>query len=333
MNKNRTKKIATWIIVPLMAAIFILDIATVVIGNSYSKRYMPSAETFGGENGDDRIHFLNTANSDAILLESNGRFALIDAGEGNNNPRRKTEYKGYEKEVTDYIKKTASGDDGIAYLDFVLGTHYHYDHVGSFHAVITDPLISIGKAYFKKYDPSIDKKYESGRWKLGEIYDEIMTDLSQKGIEVISDIPDAPFEFGDFTLRFLNTDTPSDTAGKGENAGSIGVLVTKGSKKAFLAADITKSTGLESIVSPEIGDIDLLKAGHHGYYGSSSAGFLRGIKPEMIIVTNQQGKVYPNVKWNFTMVAKAPFYGTYDYNGIIANFTDDGNIILTNNIH
>lgn len=63
-------------------------------------------ETFTYEYGDDRIHFLNTANSDAILIESNGRFALIDAGEGNNNPRRKTAYKGYEDEVRAYIKRS-----------------------------------------------------------------------------------------------------------------------------------------------------------------------------------------------------------------------------------
>ena len=94
MNKKKAKKIATWIIVPLMAAIFILDIATVVIGNSYAKKYYPVKESYKHEFGDDRVHFINTANSDSILLESNGSFALIDAGEGNNNPRRKTSYKG-----------------------------------------------------------------------------------------------------------------------------------------------------------------------------------------------------------------------------------------------
>ncbi len=333
MNKNRAKKIATWIIVPLMAAIFILDIATVVIGNSYAEKYMPTEEKFDGANGDDRIHFLNTANSDAILLESNGHFALIDAGEGNNNPRRKTEYKGYEKEVVEYIKKITADENGTAHLDFILGTHCHYDHIGSFHAVITDPKIEISKAYFKEYDPETDKGYEVERWKIGEVYNQIISDLNNRGVEIISDIPDEAFGFGDFTVKFYNTVTPEEAAGKGENAASIGTLVSKGEKKAFLAADITKSTGIEKIVAPEIGHIDLLKAGHHGYYGSSSASFLRAITPETVIVTNQLGKVYPNVKWNFTMVAKAPFYATFDENGIIANFTDSGEIILTDNIH
>ena len=114
MDKTRIKKIATWVVVPLMAAIFVLDIVTVALGNAYCKPWTPQRETFTYEYGNDRIHFLNTANSDAILIESNGRFALIDAGEGNNNPRRKTAYKGYEDEVRAYIKQVAADGSGTA---------------------------------------------------------------------------------------------------------------------------------------------------------------------------------------------------------------------------
>ncbi len=333
MNKKRVKKIATWIIVPLMAAIFLLDIATVLIGNAYCKRYSVAQETFAYENGDDRIHFLNTANSDAILIESNGKFALIDAGEGNNNPRRKTEYKGYETEVVEYIKKVCKDKNGEIYLDFILGTHCHYDHIGSYHTLITDLEIGIGKAYFKEFNPLIAKDYEIERWKIDEIYNQIISDLNSRNIEVVSNLSSEPFQFGDFTLQFFNTVTPDELEGEGENASSIGVKITKGEKTAFLAADITKSTGLEDIIGEQVGDIDLLKIGHHGYFGSSSQSFLSKLLPEIAIVTNQLGKVYPNVKWNLTMSAKVPFYATYDNNGIIAAFTDSGDIVLTNNIH
>lgn len=333
MNKKKAKKIATWIIVPLMAAIFLLDIATVVIGNSYARKYYPTQESFNYENGDDRIHFLNTANSDAIIIESNGMFAMIDAGEGNSNPRRKTAYKGYEAEVVEYIKKVCRNASGEVYLDFILGTHCHYDHIGCYHAVITDTEIGIGKAYFKEFDPMIAKDYEIERWKIDEIYEQVIADLNNRQIEVISDLPNNEFTFGDFTLQFYNTVTPAELAGEGENAASVGIKVTKGEKIAFLAADITKSCGLEQILGEKIGDVDLLKIGHHGYFGSSSQEFLGLLKPEIAIVTNQLGKVYPNVKWNLTMSAKVPFYATYDNNGIIAGFTDSGDIVLTNNIH
>lgn len=333
MDKNRIKKIATWIIVPLMAAIFILDIATVIIGNNYCRRYEIVQENFDYKNGDDRIHFLNTANSDAILIESNGMFALIDAGEGNNNPRRKTEYKGYENEVINYIKKVCKTEDGTAYLDFILGTHCHYDHIGSFGALISDTEIGIGKAYFKEFNYAAVKDYETEKWKIDDIYNQIIALLNSRSVPVISNLPTEPFEFGDFTLQFYNTVTPDELAGEGENASSVGIKVSKAGKSAFLAADITSSTGLEDMVADDVGDIDLLKIGHHGYFGSSSRGFLSVLKPEIAIVTNQLGKVYPNIKWNLTMFAKVPFYATYDNNGIIVSFTDVGEIALSNNIH
>ena len=65
----------------------------------------------------------------------------------------------------------------------------------------------------------------------------------------------------------------------------------------------------------------------------SSAKFLKQLSLEVAIVTNQLGKVYPNVKWNLTMIAKVPFFATYDHYGIIASFTDDGRIVLTDRIH
>lgn len=332
MRKINAKKIITWIIVPLMAAIFILDISTVVIGNNYCRNITFTKETFDYSSGDDRIHFLNTANSDSILLESNGMFALIDAGEGNNNPRRKTEYKGYEAEVIEYVKKVCKTEGG-AHLEFILGTHCHYDHIGSFESLINDPEISIGKAYFKEFNPEIAKEYEIERWKIDETYNGIIEKLNNKSVPVISDLPDDTFVFGDFTLQFYNTVTPEEFAGKGENAASVGVKLTKGDKTAFLAADITKSTGLEDLLADKIGDVDVLKVGHHGYFGSSSSAFLKTLNPEVAIVTNQLGKVYPNVKWNLTMKAKVPFFATYDSNGIIVTFADNGNLAFTNDIH
>lgn len=332
MNSKKIKKIATWIIVPLMAAIFILDIATVVIGNKYARKFYPEKESFLYEYGNDRIHFLNTANSDAIIIESNGRFAMIDAGEGNNNPRRKTDYKGFETEVVDYIKKVCVNNNGDVYLDFILGTHCHYDHIGCYHAVISDNEIGIGKAYFKKFNADTAKDYEVEKWKIGEVYNEIINDLNIRNVEVSDCIPDSMI-FGDFTLEFFNTITPSELDGEGENASSIGIKVIKGDKSAFLAADITKSCGLEPSLGDKIGDIDLLKIGHHGYYGSSSTEFLDNINPEIAIVTNHLGKIYPNVKWNLIMHSKLPIYATYDNNGIIATFDDSDGIILTNDIH
>lgn len=324
--------IATWVVTAVMLSVFILDIAVVAIGNKQVNKIKITDESFDYSSGDDRIHFLNTANSDCIIIESNGLFALVDSGEGNENPRRKTEYRGYRDEVISYIKKIAADESGKVNFEFVLGTHIHYDHAGNFEAIFKDEAITARRAYFKEFDTSVSTDLESEDWGNKETYEKIIEALKKREIPVISDLPESEFTFGDFTLQFINTKTPEELKSKGENASSVGIIVKKGTKKAFLAADFTSSSGLEQLYGSDIGDVDLLKIGHHGYYGSSSKAFLTKLKPEIAICTNYIGKIYPNVKWNLTMVAKAPTFSTAHRNGIIATFTDNDEIVMTQNI-
>ncbi len=330
-KKKLARVISTWLVTGVMLSVFILDIFTLVADNHYVSQIPITDETFTYESGDDRIHFLNTANSDCMIIESNGRFAMVDAGEGNENPRKDVEYKGYRDEVIGYIKKVAGDNNGKVYLDFILATHMHYDHAGNFTDIIKNEDISIGRAYIKEYDENSVMNMDKKNWGNGEMYKNIISALAEKNIPVISDISADSFTFGDFTLQFINGVTPEKIDVDNENANSIGVKITKGEKTAFLAADFTAGTGLEAYYAEDIGDVDLLKIGHHGYYGSSSADFLKVLKPEIAICTNQIGKVYPNVKWNITMVAKAPLFSTAHRNGIIATFTDDNTIKLTQN--
>ena len=89
-------------------------------------------------------------------------------------------------------------------------------------------------------------------------------------------------------------------------------------------------TGLEGLLLPQLHKVDLLKVGHHGYYGSTSPKFARGLSPEIAIITNRLGKIYPDVKWTLTMVSHSAIFATVDENGIIAEFTDNNEIKLSN---
>ncbi len=331
MTAAKKKKIATWIIVPLMLFIFLWDIFTVILGNIYMSRVTVTPETFDGRYVD-RIHFLDTANSDAILIESDGHFALIDAGEGSHNPRRKRPHPGYEASVAAYLKAVASDGQGGAHLDFILGTHCHYDHIGGFPALLEDESIRIDRAYFKVYDPAVGKTLDEN-WGLDGIYEDILAKLHARDIELIQDLPDKPFRFGNFTLRFYNTVTPAALYGKGENAASVGVKVTKGAHSAFLASDITRTTGLTELLADEIGPVDVLKIGHHGYYGSGSFAWFRALRPKVAVVTNYLGKIYPNEKWMLIVYAHLPLLATPENEGVIVSFPDTGDLVLTNHIY
>lgn len=332
-KKPTFKKIATWISVPAMALIFILDIANTALGVHYRAQTDIQTKTFTTVGGD-RIHYLNTLNSDCILIESNSHFALVDSGEGDHNPRKKVKYEGNENKVLAYLKKAAGDENGKVHLDFILGTHCHYDHIGAFAAILSDEDITVDVAYFKDY--YINKRtanaYEVSLWKNDVTYDEIISLLARRNIPLVDVPPTEPFAFGDFTLQFYNCVTPLEFVSRSENAASIGIKVTKGEKNAFLASDITYTTGLEQLLKGEIGKVNVLKIGHHGYFGSSSMSFLKNVQPDYAIVTNYLGKIYPNVKWNLTMYAHVPILSTVDLNGIITTFTDDGKILFTDHI-
>lgn len=326
------KKVATWIIVPLMFLIFILDMMTLVLCNIYESKYEITNETFSLENGDDRIHFLHTGCSDCILLESNGRFALVDAGEGNNNPRKNVDYEGFEETVLSYIKKVCTDEDGIARLEFMLLTHHHYDHTGNAQAILADKEIEVGTLYMKQLAMSVLHDYEIEIWDVPGIVESILAEAENAGTPWVSDLPES-FAFGDFKITLYHAQTPDALLyDEGNNAESVGMKLEKAGYTVFLAADITTTTGQEDLLLDEVGEVDLLKIGHHGYYGSSSMRFLKALSPEIAIVTNTLGKIYPNVKWNLTVTAKVPIYATVNRNGIIATITDEGNVVLTENI-
>lgn len=301
---------------------------------SYPKKYTVTQEAFDGSNGDDRIHFLNTGGSDAILLESNGHFALVDCGEDSDNPRGFSglELQGYEQEVLKYLKSHAADGDGKVVLDFVVGTHSHSDHIGGFDTIISDEDVLVKKAYLKPYNHLKISDNEVEEWDNQEVYDQMVTALKAEGAEIVYDIPKDEFTFGDFTCKFYNGEIYTGDKKQGENENSLGLLLTCNGSKAFLAGDINNIDGTEDAIGTEIGKVDLLKIGHHGYEESTSTAFIEALMPDIGILTNKSiYSLNSQSRKDLVNISETAVYSTGDNNGIIANFTTKG-IVLTNNI-
>lgn len=109
-----------------------------------------------------KIHFINiSGNNDAILLECNGAFGMVDSGEDNlypdgSNPRypwRSGIIKGagQETKVVNYVKKIMDAA-GAKRLEFYIGTHPHSDHIGSAWKIIQ--TFQPKRVYLKKYKDS-----------------------------------------------------------------------------------------------------------------------------------------------------------------------------------
>lgn len=291
-------------------------------------------ESFDGSLGDDRIHFLNTFNSDAILIESNGKFALIDSGEDSDNPTGKEglELTGYEDKVLEYLKAHAADENGKVTLEFILGTHSHSDHIGGFDTIINDEDVIVKKAYLKEYREETIVKSERKNYDNSEVYEQMKTALDKKGIETVSVIPSEPFTFGDFTISFYNTEYTADEKLHIENNNSVLTLIEKDGKRILLAGDFDDGKRAENEFGSKIGKVDILKAPHHGFTFQSTRGIVKGFSPEKVIVTNDRNDMSVTARWDYTMFGKAPIYETAEYDGIIVS-VKDGELALTHNIH
>ena len=277
------------------------------------------------------IHFLNTGHSDCIIIESNGHFAMIDAAEDTEFPPDKPHLslKGYEQEVCDYLIKNCSDENGIVTLDFVLGTHCHSDHIGGFDTVINHPQIKVKKAFLKPYHEENIFIVERKRWDNTEVYTQMKDALTTHNVPVIEDFDNYSFKLSDFNIKFFNGSYQKPSRELGENVNSVVTLVEYNGLKALLAGDMNYKIGGERLIAKQLGRVDLLKVGHHGYFGSTSLYFVKRLMPKYSGVCNERKRMYPDVVFKLKRIAKSQIICTADVNGVKAVF-DNGINIETN---
>ncbi len=261
---------------------------------------------------DESIHILSFTDSDVIVLQSNGRFALVDSGEDKDYPRgddpryplRPGVIQGAPNEdaMWAYLDELGVSPDN---LEFYVGTHAHSDHIGTADTVI--------EKYHPKriYTPEYsDAWINSPRnlWDNQYVYDRMIAAArkaqAEHGSVLIQHLaPGAPvipssstggaaspvFDFEDMRIEIVNYDEsykqPPYIYDANESA--WGVKVTAHGRSAFLASDIENFYGDEDRLAPQIGDVDVLKLGHHGSISSNSEGYLTTLRPEIAFQTGR----------------------------------------------
>lgn len=242
------------------------------------------------ESSGNKIHFINVheGGSDAIILESNGHFAMVDTGEdydfpdGSDSryPWRQGINTTYKHVLTDRVFRRLK-ELGVQKLDFILVTHTHSDHIGN-----ADELLStypVDRVYLKKYsDNRITKPKRL--WDNLYGYDKVLQTAAEKGVSVIQNITqgDAHFQFGDMDIQLYNYENEYD-----DNSNSLISVVKVNGKKIYLGGDLDNVHGAEDKYGSLIGKVDLMKFNHHlDTKNSNTKNFIRNLSPEIIVQTS-----------------------------------------------
>ena len=257
------------------------------------------ANTISAGSGN-RIHFINTkakSGSDAILLESNGHYALIDMGEDydfpdGSDPRYPSRwgismrnYQVLEDRLIRHLDQI-----GVKKLDFIIGTHVHSDHIGGADEILN--RYQVGKFYLKKYsDDRITANW--GLWDNLFNYDNALRAAQKRGVTLIQNISDedSHIKLGDMDIQLYNYKNEYDADGnlkkvRDDNSNSIVSVVTVAGKRIYLGGDLDNAEGAEDKLGPVIGKVDMMKWNHH-YDAtiSNTINFLENLSPKMIIQT------------------------------------------------
>ena len=143
-----------------------------------------------------RIHFIciskDNAAMDCILLESEGRFGLVDCG-----------YWDQREQITDSLRALGVTKDN---LEFIIGTHAHADHIGAMNYLVQN--YNVERIYLMPFSADCLTKPEE--W-YDESWDNVMKTADEKGLIVVD-----TFEEGASETPWLAESDESDLLGTGE---------------------------------------------------------------------------------------------------------------------
>lgn len=201
--------------------------------------------------GENAVHFIDVGQGDSVLVKSNGKYMLVDAGE---------EDKG--SVVVNYLKK-----QGIKNIEYVVATHPHSDHIGGIDDVINNfkvsniimPDVSAGTRCFENMLDAVEKN----------------------NVKAIKSELGYTFELGDFKCSILGPVNISDDT----NNNSVVMKLVLGNDSILLTGDCSRDE--ENDILNKSGDIsaDVIKIGHHGSSTSSSEEFIRKVDPKIAVIS------------------------------------------------
>ena len=243
-----------------------------------------------------QVYVLDVGQADSILIKSNDKYALIDAGCNETGD-----------ELVSYLESL-----GIEKFEHVITTHPHEDHIGGMDNII------------KNFD--VNNFYMPDILTTTKTFEDVLNALEVKNLQYTTPNIDDKFYLNDAIFTVLYLDNNEDNL----NDSSIILRLEYGNNSFLFMADASSEVE-EKILNKNIKS-DVLKVGHHGSEYSSSNEFLKKVGASYAAIsvgTNNSYNHPSNLVLKRLEKNNMKIYRT-DTNGTIVFNSDKENITVNN---
>ncbi len=289
---RKKKKFITSILILIVIGIFYLFENYPIEGTEENLNKRVESAPVTAENRLE-VTFIDVGQADSILLENNGNYMLVDAGNNEDGPK-----------LVSYFK-----NQGIKDFSYVVGTHPHEDHIGGLDDIIKNFNIETF------YMPDVITTTKT--------FEDVLDALEEKNISLSIPNKNDTFSLGDASVKvlYVGTEEESDL-----NDTSIVLKISFENVSFLLTGDA--STKVEDSLDRKDLESTVLKVGHHGSSTATNEDFLNLVNPQYAVISvgkNNQYNHPHNEVLNTLAKNNITTYRT-DEDGTIQMITDGVNI-------